>query len=61
MSIFHKHKWKEIARTYAGKDGGDISGTGRLVERVILGLTTILWECKECQKIKREEMLGKIV
>lgn len=65
--MFHKHKYKEIERTYAEPTGTDdideISGFSapKLINRMTFGLTTILWECEVCQKTKKEELLGKSV
>jgi len=59
--MFCKHQWKEIARTYAEPYLGDIKGwiSNGTFERHMFGLTTILWECQICHKIRKEEMLGK--
>ena len=57
-----KHQWKEISRTYAEpqSSGLEIQGRGRKVlEKIIFGVTTILWECQKCQELRREELLGK--
>lgn len=65
--MFHKHTWKEIARTYAEPHVGTVNvergGTQELLERMAFGVTTILWECQDpgCKKLRREELLGKEV
>ena len=63
-NLFHRHQWKEIARTHCG-GVAKMKGTGycseHLFERMMFGVTTILWECEKCHKIKREELLGKII
>jgi hypothetical protein len=66
MSIFHKHNWKEIARTYQPSEFEVLSSTGEKFE--ISGwipnthsYTTILWECTECQKTKKELLQGKLL
>jgi hypothetical protein len=61
--MFHRHKWAEIARTYAPpapKWKGDniIEPT---LEKLMLGVTTIVWECSVCHKIRKEELLGEQV
>lgn len=58
----HRHDWKIIARTYAGSafDNGLIKGNN-LTEKMLMGVTTILWECQICHQTKKEEMLGKEV
>lgn len=72
MSWFHKHVWKEIARTYAepvhyeGRLNGDAVSVYRLNALRIdaaRGLTTILWECEDpsCRALRKETMLGKSV
>ena len=63
MIFFHKHNWKEILRTETPpvKISKAKGSSDNLLERICFGLTTILWECKECQKIRKEEMLGKEV
>ena len=68
MSLFniHKHQWEEIARTYAPPKGNTtkISATGSttgLAEKMLFGVTTIMWECQICSEIRKEEMLGKEV
>ena len=60
--MFHKHKWKKIVETYAPPVTEAFEGRGFNVEKLTMGQTTILWECqdKDCQKLRKEEMLGKI-
>jgi len=71
MCLFkrHVHEWKEISRTYAEPialksmyeeityRGVKPSG----IEGLVLGVTTILWECqdKNCRKLRKEELLGE--
>ena len=62
--MFHKHTWKEIARTYAPTmiESGLIeylNGNVRMSPVMINGQTTILWECEDCHEREKEEMLGK--
>ena len=63
MNIFHKHNWVIIRETYYSPR--DVSGikviSDYLLERIIEGVTTILWECSTCKKIRKEEMLGKSI
>lgn len=62
MKLFCKHEWKEIARTYAPSIGQLRSTKGYASKeflKSLRGITTILWECQKCQKIRREELLGK--
>lgn len=63
MKLFHKHNWEEVARTYAPPHNlPAMSGYGAidLLERAVSGMTTILWKCRECEKFRKDEMLGKI-
>jgi len=60
--MFHKHKYKEIARTYTPPNESYIARIGMVLsgeERIIHGCTIILWECEICQKLRKEELLGK--
>jgi len=62
--MFHAHDWKEIARTYAAPPGRHTKVTGgqsdSLLERIVFGVTTILWECQDrkCAALRKQEMLG---
>jgi hypothetical protein len=58
--MFHKHDWKEIARTYAPNITElRITEMERVNNELVQGATTILWECKKCQITRKEVMLGK--
>jgi len=57
-----KHQWKEISRTYAEPRSGDVEvirPSRDFLEKIMFGVTTILWECQKCQELRREELLGK--
>lgn len=60
MKIFHKHNWVKIKETYA--QPLMLKQIGRCVDihdyGLAQGLTTIIWECSICKKIRKEEMLG---
>ncbi len=59
--MFHKHNWIKIETTYAPPVSNMFSVEGNwseTVEKLKFGLTTILWECSICQKIRKVEMLG---
>lgn len=59
--ILHKHKWVKIKETYA-EPGEEVRGRGMsqdFIKSLMFGLTTILWECEICHKIRKEEMLGR--
>jgi hypothetical protein len=65
MGLFHTHKWKEIARTYAPSiwECGVTSMSGYTSQYGPHGVTTILWECKDkdCQELRKKVLLGKIL
>ena len=62
MSGEHVHRWKQVAKTYAPPVrplvGGSIAAN--IVEKMMFGVTTILWECEDgrCSETRKEEMLG---
>ena len=57
--MFHKHDWKVVAKTYTGNAREIGLAKAPFAERILFGVTTILWECGVCHEIRREEMLGK--
>jgi len=65
--MFHKHDWDVVERTYVPPcsfPGVDMQGCGpddlnRLLAQAVGGLTTILWECRICHRLRQEQMLGK--
>lgn len=59
--MFHKHNWKEIARTYKPAPFDSLSNVLRGSAWLFEDKTTILWECEICQKLRKEEMEGKII
>ena len=63
--MFCFHIWKKIKETYAPPVSTLFhiveSVSGERIERLKMGVTTILWECEFCQKIRKEELLGKEV
>ena len=63
--MFHRHKWKEHARTFAPPCPGIkmSNATEHLVLAMASGLTTILFVCEdlECSAIRNTEMLGQVV
>lgn len=57
----HEHEWISKAMTYAAprKDAIQINvADTALLEKFVLGVTTILWECATCHETKKDEMLG---
>ena len=56
----HIHRWKQIAKTYAPPVRPIVGGTiaANIVEKMMFGVTTILWECEDCSETRKEEMLG---
>lgn len=61
--MFHKHKWKEIVRTYqpSAMEGMNTSNGAKIPVWAFESKTTILWECEICQNLRKEEMEGKII
>ena len=60
MGLFHKHNWVKVKETYAPPYIPTWQAASQdLFERAACGITTIIWECQECGKIYKEEMLGK--
>jgi len=73
VSWFHRHTWKEVARTYARPTAaigngrlrvrGDVDDAilVRMMERSTSGVTTIAWQCTDpkCGHTRVVEMLGK--
>lgn len=63
MRLFHKHNWIKIKETYAPPANRKYKAKGFIndntPEKLAFGVTTILWECSICKKIRKEEMLGK--
>ena len=62
----HDCNWELVSKTYAPpkKDIslGNFSDTDRsVVEKVIMGVTTLLWKCTVCNNFKKEELLGSDV
>lgn len=56
------HDWVEIERTYGKWNGGKAYQISEeLVAPLILGKTTIIWQCSKCKKFHKEEMLGEKV
>lgn len=58
--IFCIHSWKIIKETSTPRlEINKIPTCSEyLAERLLGGVTTILWECSKCQKTKKEEVLG---
>lgn len=63
-----KHDWKQTHTTYSSpivgnlKTGGGFSINNdeySIEEKILLGYTTILWECSKCHELRKEEMLGE--
>ena len=61
MSLFHKHSWAKIKETYVPSKifKKECQMSEYLSERLLAGITTLLFECQICHQIKKEEMLGK--
>lgn len=59
-SLFHRHQWTETERVTAPPFGGRMQGMddAYLIERLALGVTTIIMTCSECGDKKTIEVLG---
>jgi hypothetical protein len=67
VSLFHRHDFELVARTYAEPADIEIerfspSMFGRLM-RAMTGTTTLVWKCrdKSCDAVKVVEVVGKEV
>lgn len=58
INLFCKHDYKIIIKTQTPTFTRLPGCSEHMAERMLFGMTTILWECKKCKKIKKEEMLG---
>lgn len=59
----HTHEWELTSKTYAAprkdiKEFPEAKFEKTLYEKVLFGVTTLLWECSVCHKFRREEVLG---
>lgn len=61
MKWFCNHNWVKIKETRAEPRPYFTAErcSEHLYERLTSGVTTILWECSKCHKIRKEEMLGE--
>lgn len=58
----HQHVWVEHARTVTSPTMQDISGSTEYVERMLSGVTTFIFRCREerCGALKKIEALGHV-
>ena len=56
----HEHEWVSKAITYAAprREAFQVTQNPELLEKIILGVTSIVWECSVCHDFKQERMLG---
>lgn len=62
MNIFHKHKWVEQERFYVSPNSmlqEVCVPSAKLLKELTFGVTTVLYRCENCNKIKVVEILGK--
>ena len=52
------HNWNLFAKTYAAPKPASDNIPEVFFERIVLGVTTYLWECLNCSLIRKEESLG---
>lgn len=60
MAWFHKHEWQRDSATYApGTELQSVKGcTADEAMRIMSGVTTFVYKCQECGKLKKVECLG---
>lgn len=59
MKWFCKHNWAKIKETNTQPiPNRRFECSEWLAERLICGVTTVLFQCSKCKKIRKEEMLG---
>ena len=68
MCFWTKCKWVEIGKTYSpprGSSGTFNEGQGivaiEMMERIMHGVTTVIFQCSKCHDIRIETMLGKSI
>ena len=60
----HTHEWEIVAKTYASpiKDSSvaniQTATAANLSEKILFGVTILLWQCLVCKIFRKEEMLG---
>ena len=58
----HKHEWDLFSKTYGQAKGNFDARTAEmpqdLMEKILFGVTTLLWKCVLCSETKKEEVLG---
>lgn len=63
MSLFHKHKWELIGKTYsAPSNGGSMKNCdAKTILAFLRGMTTYLFKCKDecCDAFIQKECIGK--
>jgi len=58
---FHRHKWTIVERSYVKSIPlpTNLKCSEQMAERMLFGLTSYIYECSACGKIRKEELLGK--
>lgn len=56
----HKHSWALVAKTYARprKDVNMEQLSPEMAEKLLFGVTSLVWECTECGLTRQEYLLG---
>ncbi len=58
--MFHKHIWQVVEKTHTEPvPNMNLNCSEYMAERLVMGVTTILFQCPYCYGFRREEMLGK--
>ena len=59
MTFFHTHKFHEVERTFSGRvKAQHMECSEELVERLTMGVTTIIQQCSECGRLRTTEVIG---
>lgn len=59
FNLFNKkHNWQLVGKTYAPPSVAKEGMTAETLEKVLFGVTTLLWECTITGDTRKEELLG---
>jgi hypothetical protein len=66
MSLFHRHNWAEVSRTYTPGPGTDnlekVSGTEgfKLYRELTFGITNVELRCTTCGDVSHRTTIGEV-
>lgn len=62
LKLFHRHVWEEHLRMVVPPKDINMMGEAKmplyLFERIVGGITTIIFRCSKCKKTRSQEFLG---